>query len=1551
MPLPGGPANKVGNRYENMWTVLNMTEVMDEEAKSIRIEPPGAEGIAAEFWLQKQEEREYHQVKLRTSGRGNWTANSLASGGVLPKFLVHLETSEDAICVFVSAHTASPLDELATRARDAQDFDEFRKEFLKPNHLKLEFNQLRAVWHRTEEQTFGLLRRMRVKTIDETTLRETVDRHIDDLVDGDTPTARDILAQFALNSVHQELGAHNIWEHLENRPGFRRKQWANDPRSLPRVEDATARYLRPIDKAAIGGKPIPRSEADRAAESLRSTPDEKRCVVLTGTAGSGKSGIAAQIVRMLEADGWPVLAFRVDRLDVTFLPKEVGGQLDLPGSPPQVLAAVAADRECLLVIDQLDAVSIVSGRNPAFLECIDEIIEQALLHSNVRLLLSCRDFDLNNDFRLQKLATEHAKQVVIGALPPKTICDVVSEAGINAQALSQKQVELLSLPLHLSLFLQVAGNAEFDSRSVESSKDLFDAFWTEKRRSLREGHGRTLNWDAVMDALCDYMSQHQVLYAPLSAVDEHREDADAMASENVLTIDEDRVQFFHETFFDYAFARRFATRGGSVHELLLSAEQHLFRRAQLRQILVYQRDHDLDQYLGDLRVLLHDQRVRFQMKKVVLSILAGLQNPSDREWQILAELLQERSAHGWRSFSAHHLKRILTRLPQGGSAQGWRRVCHGVVCWMLAKLSQRSLSPTSRVAWETISGSSPWFRLLDSLGVLERWLASEDEDLVNRTVTLLRTVLDTESPRVTQLAEPYVGKSEEWDNRVRFLVMKGNIGASREFFDFFLRLIDNGTLDDAHVRNSDFWSLLYRVRHAHSDWCCEAIAHYLHRRLNLCLDAGQINPFDRATGTISSRPAEELLHGSATSDPSGFIRQNFPFMLRVMNVTAPDGEVPRKDPVWEYRSRGAGYDIKYQLLDSMEQALRLLAESSPLTLSEVIQEFNLEASPFETVQFLLIRAYAANGQAFANTAADYLCALPARLSIDYVDGELWATRELLQQITPHCFPERLARLERAILDYYPDYELKANGREHRGHAQFILLDAIDPTRRSQGATAKLREWQHKFDMTKVSTPRVRWGGGAVTSPISASSAAKMTDEQWLTAVAKYHTDDHRYINWEDGHVLGGAHELSLVLEQLVTRDPERFYPLLMRFPANTNPAYFSAVLNGLGKTSVSPKVITDACAHCHNLPNRPVGRSIARLIERMAGQPVPDELLDILVWYATKDADPDKEYWRTRTSSGDVYYGGDIIMAGLNCVRGGAAETIARLIFEDPSLVDRLRSALEEMVKDPIIAVRAWTAHTLIPILNFSRDYAVDLFLRLCETEDVLLGTRFVEEFLGWASRTHFHRLRPLLERMLQSSCQEASEAGARQACLAGLYVEGAQDLIQRCIKGSEAERVGAAEVFATNLKRADFRSLCERSLITLFNDSSKKVREAAADCFRRVHNADFSDFKDLTLAFINSPAFKEGFGHLLFALEDSTSAPPELVCTACEKFIELAGAEASDISRGVAIEASQVSKLILRAYASTSDEGVKTKCLDVIDRLLEVGAWGIEEALHEHER
>src|SRR5437588_12398751 len=96
-----------------------------------------------------------------------------------------------------------------------------------------------------------------------------------------------------------------------------------------------------------------------------------------------------------------------------------------------------------------------------------------------------------------------------------------------------------------------------------------------------------------------------------------------------------------------------------------------------------------------------------------------------------------------------------------------------------------------------------------------------------------------------------------------------------------------------------------------------------------------------------------------------------------------------------------------------------------------------------------MRGFTGNAATFAEEAADYLCAPTTCLEIGYGESSHWATRELLQAITPFCSEQSLMRLEEQLLHYASPYERSVEGYTWRqfGLAKLTLLAGIAPARR------------------------------------------------------------------------------------------------------------------------------------------------------------------------------------------------------------------------------------------------------------------------------------------------------------------------------------------------------------------------------------------------------------------------------------------------------------------------------------------------------------------------
>ena len=1503
MPLPGGAAEKFGNRYEGRWTVACLLDVLDERADSMRLEPPGPEDQGFEFWVEKQGIREYHQVK-RQHHSGHWTLYTLAEEGVLTNFLARLQ-DPSLRCMFVSGNSAGQLAELSDRAGRSASWEEFNNYFLSADEWRKNFNRVRnSLPDLPEQEIYERLKRVHIETVSETFLLTTLESRVSALVDGEAATVIDVLAEMASEQAHHQITAHGIWNHLESR-GFSRRHWDKDPLVLGAVEEANQRYLSFLRDQAIGRAVLPRQETQTVCDRLKESSG-KAGVLVSGEAGVGKSGVMLQVVDELLCAGIPVVAFRADRLEPTQLPDRLGDQIGLPGSPANVLAAVAQGRPCVLVIDQLDALSLASGRNAYLFDCVYEIIRQAQAHPNMHILLACRKFDLENDHRLRRLTGTDgvAETVIVERLLPETVREVVAGFGLNANSLNSRQLDLLSIPLHLKLLSELVEDEEIRALNFETAQDLYKRFWEYKQRVIRERLGQEVQWTKVVYALCDYMHEHQILSAPEVVVEEWSTDTGAIASENVLVLENSRYSFFHEGFFDYAFARRFAGGSQSLLGLLLSGEQRLFRRAQVRQILLYLRGTEFDWYIANLEETLSSPDVRFHIKQVIFALLAELSEPVKGEWEVL-------SSFAGKDFS----------------------------------------DPVTRHAWGTVRRPI-WFRLVDSQGLVQQWLDDPDEAFVDQTVLLLRVIQSQLPDSVAELVGPYVGKSERWNNRLRHLAVWGDWSEGRRFLELMLRLIDEGVLDDAKgpiAVNSDFWSLLYRFQYYNQSWGCEVVGHYLSRRRQLSLDTGQSNPFDYTNGTIAnSQFAEDTLEKLAGNAPDAFVREILPFMSAVIEDCASQelGGL-LQDPIWSYRIFGSGYGVDDALLKSMELALSNLAVQYPEQFRSVIDP--LRDSQFETIQYLLVRSLASNGALFANEAVDHLCDNPERFHIGYMSDSHWASRQLIESISPHCSDEKLQELEVLLLEYYPDWERSALGRSEYGYAQFTLLSGVTATRRLPEANKRLEELRRKFGRVQPEAPKpmkVEY----VPSPIPKNAAEKMTDEQWLSAIRQYDNDWHGLKR--DGHFTGGALELSRVLESEVKQDPKRFADLVSEFPDDANPSYFEAVLRGISDANLDLETIVRVCQRCHRIEGRPLGRVICEPIANATHGDVPPDALDLVAWYAVEDPDPNQELWRTQVSHGeDCYYGGDILTHGINTVRGRAAQAVAKLIEGDHDRITYFQPVLEKMVQDPSIAVRSCVAQTLIAVLRYDRNLAVELFRRLCDTEDELLRTHFIDRFLYFALQTNFRELSPILERMVTSQAPDVAPAGGRQACLAALDLEEAAAMANLCLFGSEAQRLGAAQVMQANVGVATCRSYCEDALIGFFSDPHDAVRAEAARCFLQFKGAELEGYGRLINEFVSSKAFSQSSFPLLRALEETTAKLPEATLLACERFVDVAGLAAADISTREAGDADYVIKLTLRTYQQSSDDTIRARSLDLIDKLMEHGTYGINDALENFER
>jgi hypothetical protein len=1463
--------------------------VLAEQASAIYIERPGPEYEGFEFHLETDAGTEYHQAKRQRSGEGRWTLGALAEEGVLRAFFERLH-EPNSVCVFVSTNAAPELAELADRARNAESWEEFTGRFLDSPTWRSHYDSLRKAWETSEEWCWNALRRVRVRTVDEDTLTEQLALEAEVRLTGENKSAPAGLIEVVRDSLNQRLCADDLWAKLEAK-GLKPNPLITSNLGAVALRAANARFRRSRESGRIGGRLIARTETDKLQKALTG----HRVVLLQGPAGMGKSEVLSELLDRLDQDGVPHLSLRLDRLKASATAARVGNELDLGAAPPVILAAAAAGKESVLVVDQLDAISTTSGRNPQFLDAVEEMLRLALADPEMRIVLACRSFDASNDARIRQLfeLQEEESKITVGPLSEEQVRSALEGLGVDPKAFTTDLIDLCSVPLHLSLMGQITARSAEDVRQLKTLNDLYGRFWDDKQVEIREALGRDPHWTEVLDPIIDRMSEEPALEAPRFVVDAWKADVDAMLSANVLIEENGRLAFFHETFFDYAFARRFNGRGRTLAELL-EKDQLIFRRAQVRQILVHAREGSPRDYERDLRLVLCEDWIRFHLKELVLAWLQTVSEPGEAEWELLHRLLDGDSA----------------------------------------ALADR--------AWLTLQ-SPAWFRFLAARGFLANWLDVTGEQKA-RALAILAAAGPDDGDTVAALLAPHQEEDESKEDLERVLV-RGDLSSSRALFDLLL----NAVKGNAELSRRDFWYLAHELPERQPGWACELLGSYLATRLT----AGELlvdepGPFRGPQLEPQGLHLREYISTAADGDPGAFLDNAWPTLLEVIERSArPDREGGlRQDAIWALRhfSDGPG-DLEGDLLDGAERAMAGVAKGEPERFEELLEAH--ADTPYETVVFLIFEGLAANPERFADRAIDFLLAATDRFRVGHSDGVHWGTRRLLEATSPHCSDAAMQRLEEALLRYYTPWEksVQSRGRQF-GLAQFELLGGVAAERRTPAMRKRFAELQRKFGAADAPGP-LGIRGGAVGSPIRDANARLMDDANWKRAMEHYASEERP----DDGDFLkGGARELASVLETLSGEDPVRFSHLGRDLPDDINLAYFEAILRGVGKGEV-PLPLGDAEAlieRCHALPGKPCGQWIGHPLRPHLESEISDATLEILSWYATEG-----EGASTISFDNDDEEEADhrLLTRGLNSVRGGMAYEFARLIYADGSRISKLEPALRRLCSDASTPVRALAAEATLAVAAHDTQLGVNLFGLLTEdSDDELMATRFVRRFLAWSTARDFGRFKPLIERMTESPLETVRTEGAAQAGLATLTEAAAQPLAEKCIRGPHELRLGVMRAFAHNLESARHRARCEEGLEAGFNDDDASVRKEAAGAIQRLTSEKVAPSAALIERFLESQAFEEHVEAVMFALEDAAAVPAALSLKACERVLDMLISPDAEIRRAGQV-AREVSDVLIRAYVDSADDVERGRALDVIDRSLELNAYGAQRALSEYDR
>lgn len=1524
---PGGRADKLGNRYEGRWLAKQLLRLLDEEIQAVTVEAVGEDEDGVDLWVVlKDGRRQAQQCKARNADRESWSVSELRTRGILARLRSQLDRAPDVEYVLVSAIGATNLRDICDSARNSPGPDQFfaSQVFSGGKARRGEVEQFcRALdldWTTEHDRRIAhdYLRRTRFEHQgdDDNSWRDllTRARH---LLTGQPESVVAALCAYAENrdQLGRAIYADALWKYLESQDVYARKL-AHDGRISAAIERLQREFDLSIRPLLIGGSLIHRDETDRCAEAIKSEP----VVVVHGGAGCGKSGVLFELIGKLRGGNTPFLALRLDRRVPRRTAAQYGDDIGLPESPVHCLVALAGERQSVLVLDQLDAIRWTSTHSAEAMDVCRELLDEARSFrrqgKDIKVVLACRTFDLQNDPQIRGLVGDRQAKVEVGPLSEGLVRSIV---GPSYAELGARQRKVLANVQNLSMWTEMW--KEEATPSFHSATELMKRFWAFRQRQIENEGIASADTQALLERLVRWMDERGAVSAPDRVVRECSQRAlAALQSHGILQRQDDRLSFAHQSYLDYLVAVRALEaidQGRRIPDWLGPRDrQTLFRREQLRQALTLLQEENPDRFGEEIEATLAADNVRFHLKHLVLEVVGQIEDVDDvlAEWCI-GLLSDER----WR---AHALDTVFY-------------------------------------------GHAPHVRLLADKGVLSQWLGSKEQESQDWALRLLRSVTGKLPDLVAELLSPLVQGSDGWAERALQVIGWNAAAEADAIFELRLDLVRRGLMH-GHV----YWPELcakYPLR------ALKLISAYISSWT--AVEDHVLPPQEQRRVDRVSRHDVAALVEAGRRHPAEAWDLLMPHIVR---LAAPDGtSTSGTGSRWRAHRFGglstSETHLAWGVVDALTEAGRTLAREMPEELLQRSQSLGCVAS--QLVQRIVAEAYSSLPPAYADDGLRWLLGDPARMSLGDGDVEpVWMpAARVIQALSPHCEPGLFSELEQALVHYSDPYERRY--AQHRlqswrhggfqpywGREQHFLLPALCAERRSRLTDSLIELLEKRFGGWPLSA-FLRSGvaiGGWVGSTLD-KNLDGISDRAWLAIIGNKSVPYEGHAKWhevDEGAVVESSiWQFASSLRRVAERYPERFGQLALRFPDDTHPAYVSAILDAIRLTRpdpaahaetpedwepASPSTVMAIVERFADAGDREAASAFCRLVYARPEEEWPDSAIARLAEYAQRHPDPEPDELHVDCDTSVAEATVDILFQNsINCVRGIAAGAIGRLLWQHPDWFETLQPSITALVADPHPVVRVAAVEALLPALNINPDQAVAWFCEACKDDVRVAASPRALYFIRCAIQSHPERLGPVIRDMVLASEPDVAERGAEAVAAYWLGYGFFEEELEVCRQGTARQRKGVARVAASWMKKAEYAARCRDLLRPYFDDPDKEVRDATSVMWREGFVIS-GESVALGEAYVRSRAFCDDPSWVLDFLgwhEGSLVPLSDLVIVVCEAF--------AATHKGIAPAwnalwegTMRVLPLLLRLYEQTQERRpeIATRCLDAWDTLLEKG-------------
>jgi hypothetical protein len=1187
---------------------------------------------------------------------------------------------------------------------------------------------------------------------------------------------------------------------------------------------------------------------------------------LLGDPGCGKSSLLVRLAQEKHAAGWGVLAIKADRLPPDLRDREaLTRHLNLGADTAAVLRKLANSGPVLVVIDQVDALADLVVQQSARLRVLLDLVQDLSDAPGVHTVISCRTFEQKHDPALRNLDAT----VLTLELPAwSTVLPVLAARGLQADAWNQDLQEVLRSPHALDIFLSLLEGAT-EPAALKSFQGLLEKQWETQVLSDTSGKRR-----ATLRHLAKQMADREVLGLPLAVVEDHFGEIQALAATGLLRLDHGfgRVEFRHQTQYEFVRARSFLEESGSLTETVRAQQSSLRIRPQLWHALGYFRGASPEEYGAEIgRLWAAD--LRPHLKMLLIEFLGRQTEPLPAEQRLVERAMADK----W------FLPRFIGAAV---GSPGWFAV----------------LAPTHLPGLMSL-GDDQAQVLLPLLRQALRFDADTAVDLVSRH-WLPNQIRDVLSWQVLGVGDVVPRKGLWLDSLV---IIAGRTPIS-EWAVGYLAGVVSAALPDEAPRIVAAWlkrqidSARAPLDAASND---EAVAAGVSQNVQSILEARQFHDMEAI----------------AEASPKAFVLSIWPLLIEGLRLCASDAPTV----VVGYRqSRGLTFQElddeesrqERPLLRSTQLAVQAWAESDAAGYLDFADEH--AGSELLVVHRLLSVGRGRAVSPFPSRVFEYLIADSRRLVLGPYTDVHKESVALIKAISPFLDEASLARLEATLIDWHYHYYTNSAqadddasvrhrrlqwARQHR----LRLLRSVPIARRSPAMQRLVEEEERAFPGLAdhdVHFTGMQWIG----SPVSAEQMEKATDADVLNLFSEL-TDESAW-DHPRHRMKGGAIQAGRELANLAKKDLAKALRIVQALEPGRNEIPVASVLRELVPAGLAASAFYSLVAELEDKGfvgadfRRDAAYAIASAVNKES--PVPDALIDrIERWLIPLALESSHEGdTSAKDNQSSVLWDHGSLAAHPNGNYPTLSVLTESCLSSEPARVERWLGILERHAVEAE-SPKVWEALLQRELLNLrmaERARAESLIDKLVEGSPAIVNgpgwVHFVADAYHWASAAS-------VQRWVMRTVEDAKN-GQGAGELIGLRhalfpAESWPRELANSIAGggSSATALGLAHSVAHLWHEPITRPVVHPHLMQLLRSSDEQVLTALSEVFLNDGFAADAETRELLDALaVHSNVLNNGRAERLpELLVKLVTAEPERVCRVAHALLDAAGDQMGNIA------------------------------------------------------